>query len=131
MSFPNGLAASPDPSNDVQVDHTDQRAAHDRLLHEAHDQVEQFNEARHHTDTEDESHHIPGSFDFSNRNLESLPADLANIISPHAERLGLRRNRLTGLSALGPRFPEFKKLRYLVLSDNLLQEFPHHVSSFW
>lgn len=128
MSFHAGLAASPDLSNDVEINHNEERAAHEQLLHEAYSQVQSLNEARHYTDTEDESQQIYGSFDFSRKDLESLPAELVDVIGQHADRLALGWNKLTGLSTLGPRLAEFTNLRYLVMRNNLLEDFPQPVS---
>ena len=121
MSFE--LAASPDLSNDVIVDFADHRPPHAQLLNDARYQVHQSTEGN---DPEGQGH---GSFDFSRKELDSLPAELADIISQHAERLALGSNLLTGLSYLGPRMVEFTHLRYLVMGRNRLQEFPRAVSA--
>ena len=131
MSFIGGLAASPDPSNDVVFDHVQEdQDPHQLLLKDAWHAVHHFDESRNSTDLEDESQQVYSSFDFSHRDLYSLPAELASIISEHAVRLALNHNNLTGLSDLGPCMGDFTTLNYLVLKNNQIQEFPRDVSIF-
>lgn len=64
------------------------------------------------------------SIELGHRGLTRLPAELIDVIKDDADRLALDRNRLTGLSGLGPRFAECTRLRYLVMRNNSLRDFP-------
>lgn len=61
--------------------------------------------------------------------LSALPAELIDIIKDDVARLALDNNRLSGLSGLSLRLPECLRLRYLVMRNNQLREFPQAVSS--
>jgi len=60
----------------------------------------------------------------SHQGLARLPAELIDVVKNDVTRLALDHNRLTGLSGLGPRISQCLKLRYLVLRNNKLKEFP-------
>jgi len=64
------------------------------------------------------------SIELGHRGLTTLPPELIDLIKDDADRLALDRNRLTGLSGLAPRFAECTRLRYLVMRNNCLREFP-------
>ena len=130
MSANIGLAASPDPSHDagVLVSTADERAVHAQIINEAYLQVQRIDEAQQYSDREDDSQQTFKAFDFSRRDLETLPVELVDVIGQHAERLALGWNRLTDLSTFGVRFGEFTSLKYLVMRNNLLHEFPEPVS---
>ncbi|KAI9717719.1 MAG: RAM signaling network component [Chrysothrix sp. TS-e1954] len=63
-------------------------------------------------------------FKFGNMGLSSLPEELVDVIKDEAVRLALDRNKLTSLSGLTSRFSEFTRLKYLVIRNNQLNEFP-------
>jgi len=72
------------------------------------------------------------SIELGHRGLTTLPPELVDLIKDDADRLALDRNRLTGLSGLAPRFAQCTRLRYLVMRNNSLRDFPlsvccHHV----
>lgn len=71
------------------------------------------------------------SIELGHRGLTRLPSELINIIKDDADRLALDRNRLTSLSGLAPRFAECTRLRYLVMRNNSLREFPSSVRLCW
>ena len=97
----------------------------DILLASARDEVERFRERRKQSaEGNEEVQESVDSFQFGNMGLQSLPEKLVDIIKDEAVRLALDRNKLTGLSGLNSRFSEFKRLKYLVLRNNQLKEFP-------
>ena len=69
------------------------------------------------------------SIDLAHKGLSSLPEELIDIIKDEASRLALNHNHLSGLSAIGMRFSECTRLRYLVLRQNELRVFPEPVNS--
>lgn len=126
MSFHGGLAASPDPSNDVVYSTTQEHSVPHRLLEDARNDVEHGAAGTPQHDDENQAGLL--SFDYTGRDLDSLPYDLADTIKDHAARLALGNNRLTGLSGFGPRMGEFKQLTYLVLRHNWIRDFPRDAS---
>lgn len=64
----------------------------------------------------------------SRRNLRELGEELIDEMKDVVTRLALHRNHLTGLSGLGPRIQECTMLKYLVLRNNDIREFPRDVS---
>jgi len=64
------------------------------------------------------------SIELGHRGLVRLPPELIDVIKDDADRLALDRNRLTSLSGLSVRFAECTRLRYLVMRNNSLREFP-------
>lgn len=64
----------------------------------------------------------------SHMGLTTLPAELIDIVKNDVARLALDNNRLPSLSGLSPRFHECSRLRYLVMRNNQMREFPQAVS---
>jgi len=98
------------------------------LLRKAHDQIGRNREQRQRAL---EGHAIPDALinytcdvTLSHQGLARLPAELIDVVRNDVTRLALDHNRLTGLSGLGPRITQCVKLRYLVLRNNKLREFP-------
>lgn len=63
----------------------------------------------------------------SHMGLTSLPAELVDVIKNDTSRLALDHNRLPSLSGISLRLNECTKLRYLVLRNNKIREFPREV----
>ncbi|KAB8611410.1 hypothetical protein FH972_025915 [Carpinus fangiana] len=82
---------------------------------------------------EHEGQHLPAPLfgsccvDLSSLKLTSLPDELIDIIRNEVNVLRLDRNLLATLSSLGPRLPEFSRLRYLSLRHNRITEFPREL----
>jgi len=100
----------------------------DYLLRRARDQIGRNREQRQRAL---EGHAIPDAVinytcdvTLSHQGLARLPAELIDVVRNDVTRLALDHNRLTGLSGLGPRITECTKLRYLVLRNNKLKQFP-------
>jgi len=64
----------------------------------------------------------------SHMGLTKLPSELIDVIKNETSRLALDHNRLPSLSGLSQRLHECTNLRYLVLRNNKLREFPREVS---
>lgn len=60
----------------------------------------------------------------SHLGLLSLPSELVDVIKDEVSRLALDHNRLPSLGGLSVRLHECTRLRYLVLRNNKLREFP-------
>ena len=127
MAFVDGLAASPDPSNDYVFD-SQEFTPHDRLLQDARRDAQHFIDAVETSEGESKSQADLASFDYSRRELSSLPTELVDIIKDHVARLALGYNMLNTLSGIGPRMGDFKKLTYLVLRNCDFRDFPREVS---
>jgi len=98
------------------------------LLRKAHDQIGRNREQRQRAL---EGHAIPDALinytcdvTLSHQGLARLPEELVDVVKNDVTRLALDHNRLTGLSGLGPRITQCVRLRYLVLRNNKLKEFP-------
>lgn len=107
-------------------------ASYEDVLQTARNEILRFHQLRNHAL---EGYAVPDainagcSIELGSRGLTSLPEELIDVIRNEAERLALDRNRLTSLSGLGPRFGECTRLRYLVLRNNHLREFPKAILS--
>lgn len=107
-------------------------ASYEDLVKTARNEIHRFHQLRNHAL---EGYAVPDSvtagcsIELGSRALSSLPEELIDVIKNEADRLALDSNKLTSLSGLGPRFAECTRLRYLVLRNNSLREFPRAILS--
>lgn len=107
-------------------------ALSDHVLHKARDDIARFEELRQRAL---EGHQVPDvvnqgcDITLSHMGLTSLPPELIDIVKSEMSRLALDHNRLTTLSGLSARLGDCSRLRYLVMRNNQLREFPLPVSA--